>query len=70
MEMGFKLTVKDGEMDYKFDAKSGTYKNKTIDDVRTYDSLAEALAEFLYVVGDEYNDNKVSLSFAPKKDKK
>ena len=68
--MSFKLVVKDGEHDFKYDNKSGTYKDKTIDDVRIYENLAEALAEFLYTVGDDYNTNKVSLSFTPKKKNK
>lgn len=67
--MSFKLVIKNGEHDYSYDAKTGTYKNKTIDDVRAYDNLPEALAEFLYTVGDTYNENRVSLTFKPEKNK-
>jgi hypothetical protein len=67
--MSFKLTIKNGKQEYKV-SKSGTYKYKTVDDVRTFDNLAEGLAEFLYLVGDEYNEDKVRFSFSPSKKKK
>lgn len=67
--MSFKLTIKDGKQQYKL-SKSGAYKYKTVDDVRTFDNLAEGLAEFLYLVGDEYNEDKVRFSFTPSKQTK
>lgn len=67
--MSFKLTVKKGKQEYKLSAKSGTYKYKSVDDVRTFDELAEALAEFLYTVIDESNEDEVRLSYNPSKKK-
>lgn len=68
--MSFELIIKDGSQEYKFDAKSGSGKYKTVDDVRTFDNLAEALAEFLYLVGDIYNEDKAILKYTPDKKKK
>lgn len=68
--MSFKLTIKNGKQEYKLSDKSGTYKYKNVDDVRTFDNLAEALAEFLYIVGDNYNEDRARLDFIPSKTKK
>ncbi len=65
--MSFKLVIKDGDTKYKM--KNGTYTPKVIDRVEEYETLGEALAEFLYSVNDEYNDEKISLVFTPKKKK-
>lgn len=58
----FKVVVKDGDTKYAMD-KSGRYESKTIDYVAEYDTLAEALTEFLTFVGDVYAEEKVSLVF-------
>ena len=68
--MTFKLVEKNGTTDYKYNEKKGTYDSKVIDSVQEFDTLPEALAEFLYIVSDEYNENKVKLEFVPKKAKK
>lgn len=68
----FKLVIKNGNSGYHWNEKTGNYSTKTEDSVSEFDNLAEALAEFLWSVSDEYNSNKVSLVFVPskKKDKK
>lgn len=68
--MSFKLVIKNGAKDYKLDTKTGVYKTKIVDDVYTYESFTEALAEFLYSVGDDRSSNKVSLTFIPDKKNK
>lgn len=68
--MSFKLTVKDGDRSYDFDQKSGQYKTQTTDYVEEFTDFSAALQEFLVYLTDEYNENKVSLSFSPKKAKK
>ncbi len=74
--MSFKLVVKDGETDYKYNTKTGGYESKPVDSVNTFEHLAEALAEFLYSIEDygTPTEDKVSLSYIPekkgKKDKK
>lgn len=67
--MSFELVIKNNKMEYK-QGKDGSYKYKDVDDIRTYDSLAEALAEFLYSVNDNYNEDRVTLKFIPSKKKK
>lgn len=70
-KMSFKLVVKDGETEYKFDSKLGYNKAKNVDRVEEYETLTDALVEFLIVVQDNYDSDKVSLTFKrPKKDKK
>ena len=64
--MSFKLIVKDGETKYSMN-KRGVYSSKIVDRVEEFDTLGEALAEFLYNVNDEYTDEKVSLVFNPSK---
>ncbi len=66
--MSFKLVTKNGETQSKL--KNGVYHSKNVDRVEEFDSLAEALMEFLYLVNDEYTDQKISLVFSPKKAKK
>ncbi len=66
--MSFKLVTKNGETQSKL--KNGVYHSKNVDHVEEFDSLAEALSEFLYLVNDEYTDQKISLIFSPKKAKK
>lgn len=68
--MSFKLIVKDGLQSYDFDEKSGQHKTKTSDYVEEYADFSVALQEFLVYVTDSYNEDKVTLSFAPKKVKK
>lgn len=55
----FTLVVKNGNYDY--------YTSKKIDQKNEYDSLAEAVAEFLYAVetGGESSKNKVTLTYRP-----
>jgi hypothetical protein len=65
--MSFKLVTKNGDTTYKM--KNGVYKSKLADRVEEFDTLAEALGEFLYLVNDEYTEEKVSLIFSPKKAK-
>lgn len=65
----FKVVVKDGHTEYKFDVKSGTNKSKTVDYVEEFTDFASALSEFLIYVTDEYNEDKVSLTFVPAKKK-
>lgn len=69
VEGTFKLVIKDGTSDYKYNAKTGTYTSKVVDSVHEFDTLAEGLSEFLWTVNDEYNDHKVSLTFVPSKKK-
>lgn len=66
----FKLVVKDGETKYKYDPETGRSKSKTVDRVEKFEDFAVALSEFLYLVTDNYDDSKVSLTFVPKKNKK
>lgn len=66
-DASFKLVVKDGHNDYKFDNKSGTYKSKTVDYVEEFTTIGDALAEFLFYVNDEYSTDKVSLVYVPGK---
>ena len=66
----YRLTIKNGRNEYKYD-KHGNYSPRTVDSVQDYDTLAEALAEFLYTITDEYEaKNKTSLTFIPGKGKK
>lgn len=65
--MAFKLVIKNGDTQYDF-KKSRT---KEVDRVEEFDDLATALSEFLYIVTDEYSEDKVSLVFKrPKSTKK
>lgn len=66
----FKLVIKDGQSDYKWDAKKNLYTNVLRDSVEEFDNIADALAEFLYTVTDNYTNRKASLIFVPAKDKK
>lgn len=68
-KMAYKVVIKDGGTDWKFNAKKGTSEYVTIDDVLMFDSLADAMVEFLTIVSDDYNESKVTLSFTPKKGK-
>lgn len=65
----FKLVIKDGDSKYNYD-KHGNYTSKVIDLVQEFDTLDEALMEFLMTVTDEYAENKVSLVFTRSKAKK
>ena len=64
-EASFKLVVKDGDQEYKYNQKTGQYKYKTVDYIYEATSLADALREFLDYVNDDYNEDKVSLTFIP-----
>ena len=65
--MAFKLVVKNGSTTYNFKKN----RTKIVDRVEEFDNLAEALVEFLYLITDEYGDEKVSLSYKrPKNSKK
>lgn len=71
--MSFKVTVKNGTLDYKWNTEKNAFGNKRMDQVDKFDTLAEALAEFLYVIEDHGipSDEKVTLTYIPaKKDKK
>lgn len=65
------LTVKNGEVNYGYNDKTGTYDTKRSDRVEEFSNLAEALSEWLYTVNDNYdhNGNKVTLTFVPAKKK-
>ena len=58
----YKVIVKDGDTKYVQD-KNGRFESKTIDYVAEYDTLGEALCEFLTFVGDVYAEEKVTLVF-------
>lgn len=71
--MSFKLVVKNSYSSYGWNSATSEYgKGKMMDDVLEYDSLAEAVAEFLYHTMEA--EDKVTLTFIPekksKKDKK
>lgn len=63
----FKLVVKNGRTEYKYDAKTGYNKSKTVDLVEEFDTFAQALEEFMYNMNDEYGENQVSLVFVRSK---
>lgn len=67
----FKVVVKDGDQKYDLNPKTGAYDYKTVDYVYEASSLGDALREFLDYVNDDFNEDKVSLTFVPaKKNKK
>lgn len=66
--MAFKVVVKNGSSKYVLN-KSGQYVYKDVDFVQEYEDAAEALREFLENVVDNYNNEKVTLVFDPKKKK-
>lgn len=65
----FKVSVKDGHTDYKYNPTTGVNDSKVVDYVETFADFASALSEFLIYVTDEYNEDKVSLTFVPGKKK-
>lgn len=65
----FKVSVKDGRTEYKYNSKTGANEAKTVDYVEEFPDFASALSEFLIYVTDEYNEDKVSLTFVPGKKK-
>lgn len=66
-EDSYKLVVKNGNTDYKFNKKTGNYDTKTVDQVEEFSNLADALAEFLFYVADEYGTRKATLTYVPGK---
>ena len=65
----FKIIVKDGDTEYKWNKKLGYNAPKTTDRIEEFDTFARALEEFMYCVNDEYSGNKVSLVFTRSKKK-
>lgn len=68
MAGSYKLVVKNGDSKYKFN--DGKYDYKTIDYVEEFETLGEALSEFLTWTNDPDAEDKVSLVFLPAKKSK
>lgn len=66
-KMAYTVKVKNGDVRYKYNEKTGQYVSKRVDYVADYDRLTEALSEFLAWVDDDLNDEKVTLTFTSKK---
>lgn len=69
--MSFRMVVKNGDVNYEFNSKTGSYDTEPIDVVTEYATLSEALAEFLYAVEDygQASEKKVVLTYLPSKKK-
>lgn len=59
----YRVIVKNGDSKYVPDKKSGRYESKVVDYVVDFEGFAEALAEFITFVTDDYAEQKVSLVF-------
>ena len=65
----FKVVVKNGDYKYEINKKTGQYDSKMVDLETDYDDLGEALAEFLSYATDNYNENALTLTCKPRKQK-
>ena len=65
--MAFKVVIKNGDVDYQYNQKTGQYDSKKVDSVTEYKTLPEALAEYLYSIEDygQPGQNKASLVYVP-----